>query len=193
MADSSGQPAAQRIGALRVNDCRWGRLAQNFSRNPRPVPSYPCTVVVSSVRGKRLTSCRRSGAGIDAASSTISQAAVSCDANSASGAIKRNASPAKLASTSTALRVGAVTMASPPSWRSSMPARADFPRPRSAVTAAIPGGSRNSCSRISACSAWGWPSAGCQSGRGAASGDRGRSDCCQSSTSGSAINCRQQR
>ncbi len=49
MADSSGQPAAQRIGALRVNDCRWGRLAQNFSRNPRPVPSYPCTVVVSSV------------------------------------------------------------------------------------------------------------------------------------------------
>ncbi len=113
MADSSGQPAAQRIGALRVNDCRWGRLAQNFSRNPRPVPSYPCTVVVSSVRGKRLTSCRRSGAGIAAASSTISHAAFSFDASSASGAIKRNVSPAKLASTSTALRVGAVTMASP--------------------------------------------------------------------------------
>jgi hypothetical protein len=36
---SSGQPAAQRIGALRLNDCRWGKLAQNFSRKPRPVPS----------------------------------------------------------------------------------------------------------------------------------------------------------
>ncbi len=191
MADSSGQPAAQRIGALRVNDCRWGRLAQNFSRNPRPVPSYPCTVVVSSVRetAHQLPEKRsRDSRGLI----DYQPRRLFFRRQQRIGRHKAQRLPGKAGQhLDSATRWGGDDGLAP-SWRKYARQRG-LPRPRSAVTAAIPGGRRISCSRIAACSACGRPSAGCQSGRGAASGKRGRSDCRQSNTSGSAINCRQQR
>ena len=53
---------------------------------------------------------------------------------------------------------------------SSIPASADFPRPRGAVTAAMPAGMTKSASRIAACSRCGSPLAGCQAGKSGAAG-----------------------
>ncbi len=101
-----------------------------------------------------------------AASSTTSQSACSSLAIKASGAIKRNFSPANCASTSVAAFAGAVTIALPAIREISCPANADLPRPRAAVTAATPGGMVSSCCKSCCCSGCGAPVAGCQSVRG---------------------------
>ena len=128
-----------------------------------------------------------------AASSTISHPAVQPEASSASGAIKRKASPANVAITSAAPRAGAVTMASPPRWRISIPASADLPRPRSAVSAAIPGGNRASSASTAACSACGCPSAGCHGGRTGNAGTASSLPCRQRMDALSALTCWQKR
>ncbi|CEE03856.1 hypothetical protein BN1008_539 [Escherichia coli] len=101
-----------------------------------------------------------------AASSTTSQSACSSLANKASGAIKRNFSPANCASTSVDAFAGAVTIALPAIREMSCPANADLPRPRAAVTAATPGGMVISCFKSCCCSGCGAPVAGYQSVRG---------------------------
>lgn len=106
------------------------------------------------------------GAGMAAASSTTSQSAYVALANKASGAIKRNFSPANCASTSVDAFAGAVTIALPAIREMSCPANADLPRPRAAVTAATPGGMVISCFKSCCCSGCGAPVAGYQSVRG---------------------------
>ncbi len=186
MADSSGQPAAQRIGALRVNDCRWGRLAQNFSRNPRPVPSYPCTVVVS-VRGNGSPAAGE--AEPDSRLIDYQPRRLFFRRQQRIGRHKAQRLPGKAGQhLDSATRWGGDDGLAPAGAGA---CRADFPstlRRHRRDT----GRQAYQLLRIAACSACGRPSAGCQSGRWAASG-RGRSDCRQSNTSGSAINCRQQR